>query len=243
MHTNLTGLFGKLPAHGDFIYRDLPARFINVWDQWLQGFVGSTQEQLGESWLDVYMTSPIWRFAFSEGVVDENAWAGIVLPSVDRVGRYFPFSIATRLPADTNPTDFICNRPNWYQAMEDAALSALDGQLNIEELIEELNDSNPRKNDTYFRGSAIETPAKMVIRTASGDQSPSVVLPLMLDACLAQALQSYSIWSTTGSEYMESCVFLSKGLPPLNGIAAMLDGRWEEWQWQQPYALANRPVG
>ena len=99
MTKNLTGLFGKLPAHGDFIYRDLPPSFINVWDEWLQGYVGSVKEQLGDAWLDVYLTSPIWRFAFGEGVIDENVWAGIMLPSVDRVGRYFPFSIATKLPA------------------------------------------------------------------------------------------------------------------------------------------------
>ena len=77
VYQNKTGLFGKLPAHGDFIYRDLPARFINVWDQWLQGYIGTSREKLGDQWLDVYMTSPIWRFALSEGAVDENAWAGM----------------------------------------------------------------------------------------------------------------------------------------------------------------------
>jgi len=237
MNNNLTGLFGKLPAHGDFIFRDLPARFINVWDEWLQGYVGSTQEQLGETWLDVYLTSPIWRFAFSEGVIDDNAWAGIFLPSVDRVGRYFPFSIATRLSGQTNPVEFICTRPNWFQTMEDAALRALDGQLKIDDLVEELNDSNPMKKDVYQRGELIQTPSQMVIRTASSEQSPSIVLPFMLDACLAKNMQSYSIWCTSGSGLIEPCVFVSKGLPPLGGVAAMLDGNWQGWQWQEPFIL------
>jgi type VI secretion system protein ImpM len=70
INANSVGLFGKLPAHGDFIYRNLPSNFINAWDAWLQGFVGSSQEQIGESWLDVYLTSPIWRFVLSDGVID-----------------------------------------------------------------------------------------------------------------------------------------------------------------------------
>lgn len=234
---NLTGLFGKLPAHGDFIFRDLPTHFIHVWDEWLQGYVGTSQEQLGDTWRDIYLTSPIWRFAFSQGVIDENAWAGIMLPSVDRVGRYFPFSIVTRLSGKTNPVEFICTRPNWFQSMEDCALQALDDQLKIDDLIEELNDSNPMKKETYARHQGIHTPSKMVTRLVSSEQSPGVVLPFMMDACLASALQSYSVWSTSGSSLIEPCVFTSQGLPALSGITAMLDGRWDTWQWQEPFKL------
>lgn len=237
--TNKTGLFGKLPSHGDFIFRDLPARFISVWDEWLQGFVGSTREQLGENWLNVYLTSPIWRFAMSEGVVDQNSWAGIMLPSVDRVGRYFPLSIVTQLPANSNPADFICNRPNWYQAMEDAALRALDGQLSIDDLIEELNDSNPMRKYLYDRGPVLNDPSQMVIRMQNAEQPPSSVLPFMLDACLMSSLRSYSVWSTRGSEMIEPCLFATKGLPPLSGISAMMDGYWSHWNWQEPFILKS----
>ncbi len=240
MSENPTGLFGKLPAHGDFIYRDLPTSFINVWDEWLQGYVGSTQEQLGDQWLELYLVSPIWRFAFAEGVIDSNCWAGVMLPSVDRVGRYFPFSVATKLPADTNPIDFICTRRNWYQAMEEAALSALDGQIDIDELVEELNDSYPMKNDSYRRGASIEGASKLLVQMTSGEQGPGPSLPFMLDALLSASIQSYGVWSTSGSEMIHPCTFVTKGLPTLNGAAAMLDGRWEDWQWQQPFRLAEK---
>lgn len=237
MSTNKTGLFGKLPAHGDFIFRDLPPQFINVWDEWLQGFVGSSREQLGENWLNVYLTSPIWRFALSEGVVDGNSWAGIMLPSVDRVGRYFPFTIVTKLAPKTSPTDFICNRPNWFQAMEDAALRALDGQLNIDDLIEELNDSNPMRKDIYEHGQPLQDASNLVIKAASADQPISAVLPFMMDAYFASSLKSYSVWSTRGSELIQPCLFASKGLPPLGGISAMMDGYWTHWNWQEPFVL------
>ena len=234
---NLTGLYGKLPAHGDFIYRDLSTHFINAWDQWLQGYVEGTREQIGDGWLDVYLTSPIWRFAFSEGVIDDKAWAGIFLPSVDRVGRYFPFSIVTCLPPQTNPTEFMCTRKNWYQAMEDAALSALGGTLHIDDLIEELNDSNPMSRSAYHRGTQLSEPSRFIVKLPNAEQPVSAALPYMMDACLSAALKSYSVWSTSGSSMIEPCMFVSQGLPTYSGVAAMMDGHWEHWGWQQPYPL------
>ena len=134
-----TGFFGKLPAHGDFIHRNLPASFINFWDQWLQGFVAGSREQLGEQWLDIYLTSPIWRFFFSTGVVDDNQWAGIMLPSVDRVGRYFPFSIVAQIDGRISPMDFLARQINWYETIEDACLAALDGQIVLDQLVEKIH--------------------------------------------------------------------------------------------------------
>ena len=120
------GLFGKLPAHGDFIQRNLSAGFINIWDEWLQHFVAGTQEQLGDTWLDIYLTSPLWRFILSHGVIDENIWAGVMIPSVDRVGRYYPFTIVRKLPQNTNPFEFIQMQTAWFKKIETLALDALD---------------------------------------------------------------------------------------------------------------------
>ena len=51
------GFFGKLPAHGDFVERNLPSAAITGWDEWLQQAVAISREQLGESWLDTYLGS------------------------------------------------------------------------------------------------------------------------------------------------------------------------------------------
>ncbi|MFT5083870.1 MAG: type VI secretion system protein ImpM [Lentisphaeria bacterium] len=240
LNKNATGLFGKLPAHGDFIYRDLSPTFVNIWDEWLQGYVGSSREQLGDAWLEIYLTSPVWRFAFSEGVIDGNSWAGIILPSVDRVGRYFPFTVVACLPQQANPVDFVCSRQGWYQAMEDAALKALYGQLQLEGLVEELNDINPMVKSVYIKNAPLEHLNNLVIKNASVEQAPQTILPYMLDACLVQSLKSYSVWSTKGSELIEPCMFVSKGLPQLGGIAAMMDGQWAQRNWQEPFTLKAR---
>ena len=226
------GLFGKLPAHGDFIYRDLPTNFINTWDAWLQGFVGSSQEQLGEAWLDIYLTSPIWRFSFSEGVIDEHVWAGIVLPSVDRVGRYFPFSIATRLSDGANPIDVI-NHMEWFESMESAALRALEGQLSIDALVDEINHKPLKYSSGYVAAAPTQHSVGTHI-TLDDDALPASALPSVLNGALKGLSPSYSVWSTQGSQYVEPCLFHTMGLPQMRGISALLDGQWEQWGWHEP---------
>ena len=44
---NEVGCFGKVPAHGDFVWQALPARFVTPWDNWLQGQLLDLKEQLG----------------------------------------------------------------------------------------------------------------------------------------------------------------------------------------------------
>ena len=99
----MTGFFGKIPGHGDFIDRGLSAGFKETWDNWLQHGLASSKAVIGENWLDTYLTSPVWRFVLCTGVCGSDPWAGIIIPSVDRVGRYFPLTIATSLPSDIVP--------------------------------------------------------------------------------------------------------------------------------------------
>jgi len=231
-----TGFFGKLPAHGDFIYRDLPSHFIEVWDEWLQLFISSTQEQLGQDWLDIYLTSPIWRFALSEGVVDESPWMGIVLPSVDRVGRYFPFSIVTRLPPDSNPVMDISQQADWLDNAEQVALKALHGEFDLEEITEAVNQVSIVSDNAYVR-NAQQHHSPLLLRLEFEEQLPLSVLPYAMDSMLRNAFVSYSVWSTRGSEYVEPCCFFSQAMPALTGISAMMDGQWQYWNWPEPFVL------
>ncbi|QXI45055.1 type VI secretion system-associated protein TagF [Pseudomonas wayambapalatensis] len=54
----------------------------------------ASRERLGAEWEQAYRCSPIWHFALAAGVCGEVAWAGVMMPSVDRVGRYFPLTLA-----------------------------------------------------------------------------------------------------------------------------------------------------
>jgi type VI secretion system protein ImpM len=232
--TQSTGLFGKLPAHGDFLHRNLPSKAINEWDKWLQTFIGSTQERLGESWLEIYLTSPIWRFCLSSGTLDNSAWAGIMLPSVDRVGRYFPFSILRKLPESMSLADFALSQRSWYDKIESLALRALDGQLIVDRLLEELNLISLGPTDGYQRQASAKLAAGLVVDLDLDEPDNSAALPHLLDAFVSNTFTSFSYWHTSGSDRVEPCIFVTQGLPPPAGGAALFDGLWENWEWSVP---------
>jgi type VI secretion system protein ImpM len=88
------GWFGKIPNLGDFASRRLPEGFIRRWDRWLQGGLAQSRGELGEAWIDTYLVAPILRFWVAPGTLGPNAWTGLLMPSVDRVGRHFPLTLA-----------------------------------------------------------------------------------------------------------------------------------------------------
>ena len=130
----IPGWYGKLPGVGDFARRRLPEDFVRAWDTWLQAVVATTRTRLGPSWLDRYLTMPIWRFALVSGLLGETGWAGVLMPSVDRVGRQFPLTIASPLPSDAALVQAVFESADWYEDVEQAALGMLDPTRGPDEL-------------------------------------------------------------------------------------------------------------
>lgn len=88
-----TFLFGKLPAHGDFVSRGLAAAERDGIDDWLSAELASSREELGGAFEDRFDSAPPWRFAW----LDEAGWtAGATAPSMDSVGRRFPILVARK---------------------------------------------------------------------------------------------------------------------------------------------------
>lgn len=230
------GLYGKLPSNGDFVTRDLPPSFINVWDEWLQRGMLCSQEELGEKWLDIYLTSPIWRFSLSAGVIDNNNWAGIMIPSVDRVGRYFPFTLLAQLPKELNGMDVISSESGWFRELENLALEGLEGHLDVDEIYAELSSIKMLNTVSYETNTQQDQAGSshLSIEMDFDEQLPSSVYPALLDYLLRKDGQSYSIWHTQGSDIVNPCMLLSKGLPPARGLTALIDGQWQQHNWFMP---------
>ena len=62
-------------------------------------------------------------------------------------------------------------------------------------------------------------------------------MPYMLNAALTTSLSSFSLWKTAGSQLVSPIMFSCQGLPPIGGIASMLDGQWQQRDWKIPYNL------
>jgi type VI secretion system protein ImpM len=116
-----TGLYGKLPAHGDFIRRALPEGFVGPWDAWLQDGIAAAQAALGEGFAEAWSLAPAWRFRLPPGACGAEAAAGVLLPSEDLVGRRFPLTLAALLPEGAPPP-----AGDWYAALEAAGRAGRD---------------------------------------------------------------------------------------------------------------------
>ncbi|MFM9926180.1 type VI secretion system-associated protein TagF [Variovorax sp. H27-G14] len=128
----LPGWFGKLPGMGDFAHRRLPEGFRAVWDAWLQRGLARLRDRHAD-WMERYLEAPVWCFALGPRVVGQGAWIGVLMPSVDGVGRYFPFTLAVELHGSDGAVllqgEALGAALRWWGRATQAALEGLEGDL------------------------------------------------------------------------------------------------------------------
>ena len=134
------GWHGKLPSLGDFASRRLDDTFIEPWDGWLAAGLLALREAAPESWLEQYLASPSWRFLLMPGVLPaaQGAWAGVLMPSVDKVGRYFPLTLVLPLGDGPGNTQQMAGLWHWLGRLDDLARDALYEDWSADRLEEEL---------------------------------------------------------------------------------------------------------
>ncbi|MBI3898994.1 MAG: type VI secretion system-associated protein TagF [Gammaproteobacteria bacterium] len=231
--TNPCGLFGKVPQQADYVSHHLPESFTEYWHHWLQSAMSVSREQLGERWLDFYLTSPIWHFAISPGVFGHQAAVGVLIPSIDEVGRYLPLTVA-HVHATHQPWPAYLKGGDWYRAAQDVALSALNEQTSYTQLIGALESlqAPPFPPVPYYETQhANHGLGKGYCVSAPADQAREQLTASLLDVTYTRLLNSYSVWWTDGSAHVEPCLLISANLPEAGQFAAMLDGQWQRWHW------------
>jgi type VI secretion system protein ImpM len=82
-------LFGKLPAHGDFVARGLDATARDAWDLRASAVLQTARERLGDDFEALHDCAPPWRFVCGPSSLGEGWRAGALAPSVDGAGRRF----------------------------------------------------------------------------------------------------------------------------------------------------------
>src|SRR4029453_8534496 len=119
------GLFGKLPSHGDFLRRRASDAFVDAWDAWLRECLAGSHEAPRGRGADVYLTSPAWRFVCAAGACGPAAVIGLMVPSVDRVGRYFPLTLVADLPNAVNPITVVAASVSFFDRAERLIIDTL----------------------------------------------------------------------------------------------------------------------
>jgi type VI secretion system protein ImpM len=226
------GFYGKLPAKGDFLGRRLPRSFIDAWDAWLQDAVGQSREAMGEAWLEAYLTSPLWRFVLSPGLCGPDAIAGVMMPSVDRVGRYFPLALAMPVAGCRAPVQLALGDEEWFRRAEEMALSTLDEGADFDGFDAAVAEIGAPRSVAAAAGLRALGEACAV--EIAGLDGLGKAAPELLDAVIAALVPRWSLWWSAGSEAVAPTFMVAAGLPPPHGFAALLDGGWERWGWTRP---------
>ncbi|MBS0522959.1 MAG: type VI secretion system-associated protein TagF [Proteobacteria bacterium] len=140
------GLFGKLPARGDFVRENLPRDFTDAWDAWWLRGLAYTQLRPREEWCAAWLEAPVWRFLLPPGLCGRNGVLGLWLPSVDKAGRYYPLTIAAAASDDWAP--YAGRMTDALTAWEQAGRDTLEHDLAPAELLLRIQDafaaSDPR---------------------------------------------------------------------------------------------------
>ena len=262
------GFHGKLPARGDFVMRRLGGDFLNAWDGWLQHELAHSRESLGERWLDYYLVGPLWRFALAPGLCEARAYAGVIMPSVDRVGRYFPLTVAVPLAPGADLFALaapVAGAGAWFDAAEALLLNALqDDDLDLDDFDRAVAALGPlparggRGPGPDPAGEATATlhagryapPGQVRAGARGGPGLDAWHLPAsglddprgahLAGAVLDQVLGHYSLWWTSGSECVQSCFNVCASLPCAERFAALFVGGWHGRGWRE--LPADTPV-
>jgi type VI secretion system protein ImpM len=224
------GFFGKVAAHGDFVTRRLPPGFLGAWDRWLQHSLQKSREQLAHLWIDLYLTSPVWRFALAGGVCGEAGWAGIMMPSVDRVGRHFPLTIACALPDHATALQCIGEAQTWYESVEHLALQTLDKDFSLDAFDAGLT-ALPRMSVGKMSIDMPEpesVPAHRNCLQLAGIDALAPAIPKLLE--LGPSMTSF--WWSGGSDHVAPSLLACEGLPAPASFSALLDAHWTQRGWQ-----------
>lgn len=128
------GYFGKLPGHGDFVRAGLPEDVVEGWDLWLRAGLAEGRAALGEAWQEAFLEAPVWRFRFGPGLIDRAGLAGVMAPSVDRAGRYFPLMLGAAMASPPEPDEAAA----WFDALDAAVTHAVCDDWNQARLREAL---------------------------------------------------------------------------------------------------------
>ena len=224
MTTSTFGAFGKIPSVGDFFRIHAPPGFASIWDEWLQRCLVSGAHAYGSHWDELYMSVPIWRFSLSAGVAGPAAIMGVLMPSVDRVGRRFPLTLMGALAEGAPVIQAHFADHETYDKLETIALSVLDDDISKDALEDKL--SSVARAEQEPSATCRVTPGAAVVCKGT---SPQDLLPSMTAGLLARTFQSPTVWSTSieGDSRLMVCDGLPDG-PNMQGLFDLDADLWRE---------------
>ena len=230
---NTVGFYGKLPIRGDFISRDLPYEFIEHWDDWLQASLHHSQEQLQQQWAESFRSSPSWQFALSEGICAKTGFAGVMLPSHDRIKRHFPLLIGTSLNEPLDLLTLALNWIIWFHQVEQIALLSQDTQLELDTFAAQVRALEIPSRPALLDNPSFVKPKTNIFHPLNSLDDLDSVIPIIKHLLLQDKLLHGSVWWTHGNDHTQPCLLVCNSLPATTQFSSFLVGNWSQWGWRQ----------
>jgi len=216
------GWYGKLSMLGDFAQRRLPEHMVQRCDIWLSQAMAASREHLGANWLEIYLSAPILRFAWAPGVLDAHWWFGVLMPSCDQVGRYFPLLVAqrrARAPQDRIALDHL---ELWFEHLAQATLQTLQERAVFDAFEDALRNAPPwptpgKASSLAPRPTHGEN--RFTIRRSTSLHETMQALAVQE---LMARLQGASLWWRLATDPAEPTLSLVQGLPHAERFADLL---------------------
>ncbi|MWD28989.1 type VI secretion system-associated protein TagF [Aquicoccus sp. SCR17] len=216
-----------MPALGDFFRLHPPAGFLEAWDPFLQALLTESAGVLGAEFDAAYMSAPIWRFTLAAGLAGPGPVMGVLMPSVDRVGRRFPLTLMVPLAERTDVAASHFREAALFAQLEDLALDMLEDSGNrdaLEEGLAALPAPQP-EGGGLLRAAA----GTLVLSQGAGLQGASGDVAAAL---LGERYRAPSLWSTEVDGVPR--LMVAEGLPGPREMLALITLHAPLWTEARP---------
>jgi type VI secretion system ImpM family protein len=230
------GLYGKLPAVGDFVGRGFSHELREGLDRLLQSALMAALQD-GANAHELFAQAPPFMLSVRPGVLCASGFVGGIVPSQDRVGRVFPLCVGLETPAHTARLPLPWPAQGLAQGLCGLAIRAQAAGASADQLFAELPDAarwqalaaqglpfSSADDDTVPRVAA-EEPAACFEGPESRMSLPERAL-CSRSPWTAQALGAVLSPSGAFERY-----FVLGRLQDASLLAAVFDGHWARWGW------------
>lgn len=222
------GFFGKLPGYGDFVQRNINSAIIDYWDNWLTQSIDASQGMLGESWKDIFFTSPIWRFHIQAGVVIADAISGVMMPSVDSAGRCYPFVVICQIKPQTNVFTLASKIDRFHASCEEFIIGLLEHQRpDLDEVAQLLQTNYAKLKGHLLADTQHHTDTNKAELYRSIEQQSclfSDINEAFFAHFVGQQSMPISIWHTTQNSQIKKQYRYYQGMPSVESFTTLLLG-------------------
>ncbi|MFN9450162.1 MAG: type VI secretion system-associated protein TagF [Rubrivivax sp.] len=230
------GFHGKLPALGDFVSRGWSTEFSQALDRFVQTAMAAAYAETPAPVLESQGRAV--ALVIRPGIVSTSGWMGLLAPSEDRVGRYFPICVGLETDAQ-DPAELLT--PGWPsrrwtdELLERVLRVQVDAQ-GAQALMEALPE--PAR---WLTGWCEGTPRPDRLPAGASERRGAVQVAFegpweqLTDDQCNHALQAAALAGVHGVVLAEDGahhIWFADGSAQ-NGpaFAALFDGRWAHWGW------------